>query len=185
MQRNQKLSMLLLCSLRHPLHSLEPESASWTHWPPAWPVSERQCCALQTQSSPQTAKRKSTQTKMNEFFILHVCCMHVCSGCPTLDLYHSSDSCMFFIAMVSYCALMSLRAPVRSGLELLSTSIFSWWVWTLTCTSWISCKGSVKKNRLSNEVVVFALMAPVAEPFFCSPLHQLTTSAKPLLLTNS
>lgn len=57
---------------------------------------------------------------------------------PTLDLYQSSDSCMFFRAMVSYWALMSLSAPVRSGLAVLSTSIFSCWVWTLTCTSWIS-----------------------------------------------
>lgn len=55
-----------------------------------------------------------------------------CVFLPTLDLYQSSDSCMFFRAMVSYWALMSLRAPVRSGLALLSTSIFSCWVWTLT-----------------------------------------------------
>lgn len=46
---------------------------------------------------------------------------------PTFDLYHSSASEMFLAAMVSYWARMSLRAAVRSGLDM---SISTW-----TCCS--------------------------------------------------
>lgn len=92
-------------------------------------------CRLGQISKLQEAKRKHTKVNMCLYVQVRppsVVCL------PTLDLYQSSDSCMFFRAMVSYWALMSLRAPVRSGRALLSTSIFSCWVWTLTCTSWIS-----------------------------------------------
>lgn len=134
-QTNYRWCLASPCSSVHQLHSWETESASWTRWLPAWPASEHQCCALQTRSNQQTA---GTKAHKNEYVFICSCVTHCIVCLPTLDLYQSSDSCMFFRAMVSYWALMSLRAPVRSGLELLSTSIFSCWVWTLTCTSWIS-----------------------------------------------
>ena len=83
--------------------------------------------------------RTQDEIHWNECVFLCSCVIICLFGyLPTLDWYQSSDSCMFFEAMVSYWALISLRAPVKSGLMLLSTSIFSCWVWTLTWTSWIS-----------------------------------------------
>lgn len=95
-------------------------------------------CRLSQISKLQKAKDEVHIKKHQILIYLSVARHCVSFSLPTLDLYHSSDSCIFFKAMVSYWALISLRAPVRSGLELLSTSIFSCWVWTLTCTSWIS-----------------------------------------------
>lgn len=96
----------------------------------------------------------------------------VCFCLPTLDLYQSSDSCMFFRAMVSYWALMSLRAPVRSGLAVLSTSIFSCWVWTLTWTSVISCWWDGQSQTQGETISLTPVLPP--SPQCCKsrkPLH--------------
>lgn len=89
----------------------------------------------QKKTTPWSDKKQTTKQKNKNVHAL----MCDCVDRSTLDLYHSSDSCMFFRAMVSYWALMSLSAPVRSGLDPPSTSIFSCCVCTVTWTSWISC----------------------------------------------
>lgn len=45
--------------------------------------------------------------------------IYACEGSHlALDLYQSSASAMFLAAMPSYCTRMSLRAAVRSGLDM-------------------------------------------------------------------
>lgn len=65
------------CSSEHQSHSWETESASWTHWPPAWPASENHYCALPTQSGQQTGGTKEDNMKWCLLFYFFSKCVDV------------------------------------------------------------------------------------------------------------
>lgn len=67
--------------------------------------------------------------------------------CLTFDLYHSSASAMFLAAMPSYCALMSLSAAVKSGLDM-SIWICTWVSCICAWSSRISCRGKTEGSRV-------------------------------------
>lgn len=84
MLTNDWWSLVSLCFSVHQFHSWETESASWTHWPPAWPVSGNQYCALQTQSDQQTAGTKEEVHKNENAFACP--CMSVITMCLSAHL---------------------------------------------------------------------------------------------------
>lgn len=71
----------------------------------------------------------------------------------TFDLYQFSASVMFLAAMSSYCALMSFRAAVRSGLDI-SIWICTWVSCICICNSRISWRKRTKQPRRGSESVV-------------------------------
>lgn len=89
----------------------------------------------------KTEDRRINSATAKNYYVHFTCaCLH-----STLDLYHSSASAMFLAAMASYCIRMSLRAAVRSGLDI-SIWICTWVSWIWLCSSRISCKESRKSQ---------------------------------------
>lgn len=86
-------------------------------------------------------RRINSTTAKNHYLHFPCACLH-----STLDLYHSSASAMLLAAMASYCMRMSLRAAVRSGLDI-SIWICTWVSWIWLCSSRISCKESRKSQN--------------------------------------